>query len=164
MSRRSWTNEELFNAVATSTSVRQVLKKLNLREAGGNYEHVRRYINTLEIDSSHFRGKGWSCGLRGVGVYRIQLKNILIKNSTFQSHKLKKRLFKEGLKEKYCELCKWAEISEDGRQPLELDHINGDRHDNRLTNLRILCPNCHSLQLTHRGRNIKTCRDGGKFN
>ncbi|MDE1988391.1 MAG: HNH endonuclease, partial [Patescibacteria group bacterium] len=38
--------------------------------------------------------------------------------------------------------------------PLELDHINGDRHDNRLENLRILCPNCHSLKPTHRGRNM----------
>lgn len=161
MSRRSWTDKELEIAVFTSTSVRQVLSKLNLREAGGNYEHVRKYIDDLKIDSSHFRGRGWSRGLRGVGVYRIQLKDILIKDSTFQSHKLKNRLFKEGLKEKWCELCEWAEISEDGRQPLELDHINGDRHDNRLANLRILCPNCHSLQMTHRGRNIKTCRGGG---
>ncbi len=161
MSRRSWTNKELKLAVSTSTSVRQVLKKLRLREAGGNYEQVRRYIDELEIDSSHFRGKGWSRGLRGIGVYRIPLKEVLVKNSTFQSHKLKNRLFKEGIKEKWCELCKWAEISADGRQPLELDHINGDRHDNRLANLRILCPNCHSLQVTHRGRNMKTCRGGG---
>lgn len=44
-------------------------------------------------------------------------------------------------------------MSEDGRIPLELDHINGDRHDNRLENLRVLCPNCHSLKPTHRGLN-----------
>ena len=99
MSRRSWTNEELELAVNTSTSVRQVLKKLRLREAGGNYEQVRRYIDELKIDSSHFRGKGWSRGLRGIGVYRIPLKEVLVKNSTFQSHKLKNRLFKEGIKE-----------------------------------------------------------------
>jgi 5-methylcytosine-specific restriction endonuclease McrA len=42
-----------------------------------------------------------------------------------------------------------------GRITVELDHINGDHYDNRIENLRILCPNCHSLQPTHRGRNKK---------
>ncbi|MGB4076287.1 MAG: HNH endonuclease [Minisyncoccia bacterium] len=44
--------------------------------------------------------------------------------------------------------------------PVELDHVNGDRHDNRIENLRILCPNCHSLKPTHRGRNKTNCRGG----
>ena len=86
---------------------------------------------------------------------KTDLNKILIQNSTFQSYKLKNRLFREGLKENKCEICGWAEKSEDGRIPLELDHVNGDHSDNRLENLRILCPNCHSLQKTHRGKNIK---------
>ena len=161
MSRRSWTKEQLEDAVQKSTSIRQVLGKLNLREAGGNYEQVKKYIAEFSLDTGHFKGKGWARGLIGIGSPRLSLKEILVRNSTFQSHKLKKRLFKSGLKEKACEKCGWAEFSSDGRQPLELDHINGERHDNRLENLRILCPNCHSLQPTHRGRNIKTCRGGG---
>ncbi len=161
MTRRSWSEKDLETAVNASTSVRQVLRKLNLREAGGNYVQIRKYLDELNIDSSHFRGRGWARGLKGIGSPRIPLKEILVKNSSFQSHKLKNRLFKENIKFRACEMCKWAEISEDGRQPLELDHINGDRHDNRLPNLRILCPNCHSLQSTHRGRNIGRCRGGG---
>lgn len=84
---------------------------------------------------------------------RPMLSSLLTENSSVQSYKLKKRLFEEGVKEAECELCGWAEVSSDGRVPVELDHINGVHSDNRLENLRILCPNCHSLQPTHRGKN-----------
>ena len=97
----------------------------------------------------------WNKGLRGIGTYRRPLETILVDNSDFQSFKLKKRLFSANLKPKMCEECGWARMSPGGYLPLELDHINGNRHDNRLENLRILCPNCHSLKSTHRGRNRK---------
>lgn len=155
MRKRSWTIEQLQEAVKTSTSYRQVLRKLRLREAGGNYEQLKKYVKELKLNIKHFTGIGWSKGLTGIGKIRIATKDILVKESYFQSYKLKKRLFIDGLKLPNCELCGWAEKAVDGRIPLELDHINGDRHDNRLENLRILCPNCHSLQPTHRGKNIK---------
>ena len=90
-----------------------------------------------------------------LGKPRLELKNILVKNSNFQSYKLKKRLFAAKIKLKHCEECGWNKEAIDGRLPLELDHINGDSRDNRIENLRVLCPNCHSLKATHRGRNIK---------
>ncbi len=155
MRKRSWTTDQLKNAVKTSFSYRQVLIKLELREAGGNYEQIKKYIKECKLDIKHFKGRTWNKGLKGIGKPRIPLEKILIKNSYFQSFKLKKRLFAIGLKSQYCEQCGWAKYTEDGYLPLELDHINGDRHDNRLENLRILCPNCHSLQPTHRGRNMK---------
>ncbi|MBA3462410.1 MAG: HNH endonuclease [Deltaproteobacteria bacterium] len=74
------------------------------------------------------------------------------------THQLKLRLFREGLKQPCCELCGWCERAPDGRIPVELDHKNGDRNDNRLENLRVLCPNCHALQPTHRGLNRKSVR------
>lgn len=153
--KKSWTEKQLREAVSCSTSVRQVLSKLGLREAGGNYDQINKYIEYYQLDNSHFKGQGWSKGMVGIGKPRLTLKQILIKNSYFQSYKLKKRLFKAGLKQKRCEICMWSEESLDGRIPLELDHINGDSKDNRIENLRILCPNCHSLQPTHRGRNKK---------
>ena len=104
---------------------------------------------------AYFTGKLWSKGLKLPFKPLIELKNILVRNSSYQSFKLKKRLFSVKLKEPWCERCGWAEMSIDGRVPLELEHINGNRHDNRLENLRILCPNCHSLQTTHRGKNTK---------
>jgi len=139
--------------VAASTSYRQVLSKLNLQEAGGNYEQVKKYILELGIKTGHFKGRAWNKGLKIKGVARIPLEKILVKNSSFQSFKLKKRLFAAKLKPMHCEECGWKKVTTDGYLPLELDHINGDRRDNRLENLRILCPNCHSLKPTHRGRN-----------
>lgn len=156
MRKRSWNEIELRSAVKSSTSVRQVLKKLNLRAAGGNYWQINKYLKELNLKIEHFKGKGWSKGLHGIGKPRLSLKQILIKDSYFQSFKLKKRLFEARLKTPKCEDCGWAEKTNDGRIPLELDHINGDSKDNRLKNLRVLCPNCHSLKPTHRGRNKKS--------
>lgn len=153
--RRSWSEWQLRNAAKKAKSVRQVIALLGLRPAGGNYTQVNKYIREYGIDTSHFKGQGWNKGMKGIGKPRIALKDILVKESDFQSYKLKKRLIKEGLKEQACELCGWATIASDGRIPLELDHINGNARDNRLGNLRILCPNCHSLQPTHRGKNKK---------
>lgn len=153
--KKSWTEENLINAVENSRSIRQVIKKLGLKPAGGNYSQISKYLHFYKISISHFKGKGWSKGNKMPFKPKTDLNKILIQNSTFQSYKLKNRLFREGLKENKCEICGWAKKSEDGRIPLELDHINGNHSDNRLENLRILCPNCHSLQLTHRGRNLK---------
>jgi len=153
MRKRSWTIEQLREAVKNSTSFRQVLNKIGLREAGGNYFQLQKYVKDFKLDISHFKGRGWCKGLRFGFRPRIALEQILIQNSYFQSYKLKNRLIRERLKPAYCEECGWAKKSDDGRLPLEIDHINGDVHDNRLENLRILCPNCHSLQPHYRGRN-----------
>lgn len=155
MRKRSWTIVQLIKAVKYSASYRSVLNKLNLKEAGGNYAQIKKYIRENKLNIKHFKGKGWNKGLIGIGKPRIPLDKILKKNSYFQSYKLKKRLFSTGLKAKKCEECGWKKQTADGRIPLELDHINGISTDNRLKNLRILCPNCHSLKPTHRGRNIK---------
>jgi hypothetical protein len=154
MSNRSWSDEQLKSAIQTSKSVRSVLLKLGLVPAGGNYEQIKKHMSLLDIDSSHFTGKAWNQGsdFRTVVAAR-PIEEILSINSNYQSYKLKKRLIKTGLKKAQCEMCGWNKRSIDGRIPIELDHINGIKSDNRLSNLRILCPNCHSLQLTHRGLN-----------
>ena len=153
--RKKWSENELREAVKKSTSIRQVLGKIGLKEAGGNYAQVKKFLEIYKVDTKHFTGRGWSRGMKGIGKFQIPMNEILVKNSNYQSFKLKKRLFRDKLKTPKCEECGWARISEDGRLPLELDHINGNGRDNRIENLRVLCPNCHSLKLTHRGRNKK---------
>jgi hypothetical protein len=152
MTRRRWTDDQLRAAVANARGMRSAIAALGLIPAGGNYVQVERKIRELEIDTSHFRGHGWS---RGLSLPPRPLDSVLVAGRWTQSQRLKKRLIRAGLKTAACEMCGWAQRSADGRLPIELDHINGDKFDNRLENLRILCPNCHSLQPTHRGSNQK---------
>ena len=150
--KRSWTISDLEKAVTTSTSLRQVLSLLKLSPAGGNYVQIKKYIKEYSLGTGHFKGQAWNRGLVGVGKPRINLKLILRKNSHFQSFKLKKRLIAGGFKPAKCEECGWAKTTKEGFLPLELHHVNGDPRDNRLINLVVLCPNCHSLKPNHRGR------------
>lgn len=90
---------------------------------------------------------------RGSGRRRRPIEDYLVRGSRVPSAKLRVRLIREGLKTHRCELCERTHWR--GQPiPLELDHIDGDRFNNELENLRLLCPNCHALTPTYRGRNI----------
>lgn len=153
--KRSWTDEKLVAAVAGNKSYRAVLIVLHLIPVGGNYVQVQRRTKELNLVTGHFTGRGWNVGRQFVPNPPTPLVNLLVKDGTMQSFQLKGRLYAAGLKEPKCELCGWAQISPDGRIPVELDHVNGDHSENRLENLWVLCPNCHSLQATDRGKNKK---------
>ena len=139
--KRSWTDQQLIEAVAESKSIRMVLIRLGLVPAGGNYVQVNAAIKHLSLDISHFTGQGWNVGLKFIPREGAPLEQLLILNGTMQSSSLKKRLFKAGIKKPACELCGWCQVSDDGRIPVELDHINGDRHDKRIENLGKLYQN-----------------------
>jgi hypothetical protein len=151
--KRSWTDDQLAKAVEISYSYRAVLMKLGLIPAGGNYVQIQARIRDLQLITTHFTGPRWNVGKTYHTNVRPSLESLLTETSAVQSYKLKKRLYEVGLKEPKCELCGWETVALDGRIPVELDHINGNHSDNRLENLRVLCPNCHSLQPTHRGKN-----------
>ena len=159
--RRTWTIEQLEAAVRGSTNYRSVLARLNLQPAGGNYSQLKKYIREYGLTTDHFTGQAWSRGRTLVRPPRRALADILTIDSDCGSHWLKQRLFAADVKQRRCEECGWARMAADGRVPVELDHINGDRRDNRLENLRVLCPNCHSLKPTHRGCNRRQ-RPGGE--
>ena len=154
MNKRKWTDEQFILAVKSSFSYAEVLRKLNLKVAGSNYDTVKRKIKKLNLDISHMTGKIWNKGKNFKFKPRIELKDALVVNSPYiSSNKLKYRLLKEGLKQHICENCHksmWCK----NKIPLELHHINGDKHDNRIENLQLLCPNCHAITDNYRGRNI----------
>lgn len=144
--RSSWTDDELRNAVAASTTLADVQRRLGYVPTGGIHRWIKGHIARLEIDTSHFVGQSWMAGRKKPQErMREELTKVLIKGSAYRSTGyLRKRLINAGLKPACCEECGLTEWR--GRPlPLELDHINGDNTDNRLENLRILCPNCHSI-------------------
>ena len=158
MARHKYTIDELERAVKGSSSMRQVLIMLGLKLAGGNYSTVSKHLRDLKIDTSHFIGKGWRKGSNIPVVQPFKLKDILVENSSYQSYKLKNRLIAEGLKLVCCEVCGLTEWL-GNKIPTELHHSNGNKSDNRIENLQILCPNCHSFTENYRGKSLRKCRD-----
>ena len=148
----SYTIEEFKTAVENSRSIRQALIKLDLEPKGGNYRVFKRFAKINEIDYSHFTGQASNRGKR-FGPKR-ELKEYLDNKYFISSHKLRKRLLAENIFEHKCSNCNQSEWL-DKPIPLELGHIDGDYSNNNLSNLRLLCPNCHALTPTYRGKNKK---------
>ena len=136
--------DNLTEIVKNSKSVSDVINKLGLRTAGGNFKTIKNYIEIYKIDITHFE----TDELRIVKLKELSKENkidlnlILVENSTYNRTSLKKRLIQEKILEYKCEKClnigKW--IGEN--ITLQLDHKNGIFNDNRIENLRFLCPNC----------------------
>jgi len=117
-----------------------------------NYVNLQRSIKRLALDVSHWTGQGHLRGKRGLPRRKLPLAAILRRGSGYHSNKLRRRLIAEGLLTACCSGC-GLELWLGQPVPLELDHVDGDRQNNELSNLRLVCPNCHALTPTYRGRN-----------
>jgi hypothetical protein len=146
MAQRKWTDEELKNHVNNSSTLVEVIRKLGLKVRAGNYKTVNRYIKKNELDTSHFVGSSHK-GKLLEGSY--SLKDILTKDSKYtSSFHLKNRLIKHKVLENKCTSCGILPEWNGKKLSMVLDHINGYHQDNRLENLRLLCPNCNSQEPT----------------
>jgi hypothetical protein len=143
----AYTESELRGVVAQATSLSQVLRHFGLRTAGGNFRQLRRWLDAWDISTEHF-----TLAREPPTRERTPLAEVLVEHSTYSRGHLKRRLFEEGVKARECELCGQGEEWQGRRMALILDHINGVPDDNRLANLRIVCPNCAATLDTHCGR------------
>ncbi len=162
MKKRGYTDEEIIAAVKASFSVRGVLKILRLSPTGCNYKGMHANFARLGLDTSHFTGQGHLRGKHHGWTPKRPLSEILVVGSDYlgSSH-LKHRLLKEGFLVNQCSRCGLPPVWQGERLTMILDHRNGDNRDNRLENLRLLCPNCNSQQPTFAGKNRGRYRLGG---
>lgn len=148
--RISFTETQVRDAVACSTSFAEVLRRIGLRPAGGNHGTIKKYVARWQIPVDHFGPRGPYP--RG-GVVAQPLEEVLVAGSQYHRGHLKARLYASDLKSPECELCGQGESWRGRRMSMILDHVNGVATDNRLENLRIVCPNCNATLDTHCGRN-----------
>jgi hypothetical protein len=146
-------DSKFIEIVANSISLAQVIRKCGLVPAGGNYRSTKERIKKLKLDTSHFTGQAHNKGKK-LGP-KQPIESYLQNNVKTSSNHLKKRLIQEGYFEHKCYKCNlttWNDLP----IPIELEHIDGNNINNNLSNLTILCPNCHAQTDTYRGKNIKT--------
>lgn len=145
--------EDLRKIVSESATMTQVMRKIGYTaNCGNSYNSAKKYLINNGIDISHFKGKSHGTSKN----VRYGLKDILVENSPYSNMTaLKKRILDANLFVKRCSIC--GLVDWQGKPiVLQLDHINGDNRDNRIENLRLLCPNCHSQTETWCGKNKKT--------
>lgn len=148
------TDDEVRASYHDARSIADLLRRLGLVPRGDNYRVIKARLQELGLDPAKLPGQSWS---RGAALPRIPIEELLVRGRPCSGTNLTRRLIEAGLLPRRCALCDLDEWL--GQLiPLELDHINGEHDDNRLENLRLLCPNCHALTDTYRGRNIKRRR------
>jgi Zn finger protein HypA/HybF involved in hydrogenase expression len=153
------TKEEIQNALDSLNSYTEILEKFNLNPYSGMRNTFMSRIKDEGYDLSKFE-KNSNEYRKSICIGKFSkdnkkdLSSILTENSSYSRVHLKKRLVSENILENKCSECSIYDVWNNKPISLQLDHINGIRNDNRIKNLRLLCPNCHSQTHTFSGRNL----------
>ena len=156
MALQKYTKEWLEELCKDSYSYAEVLRKAGRKPGGGSQATLVKKISEFQIDISHFTGQLWNKGKTKEEDSRIYGKTneeVFVENSTAYRQSIRRRIIASNLIPYKCAFCNNEGIWLGQDLTLELDHINGDPMDNRLENLRFLCPNCHALTPTWRNMN-----------
>lgn len=146
---RNFTRQEIEQFVKDSRSWASLGSKLGYsKEGGSSSSALKSMVQELNLDISHFTGQGWNKNNFNYERFR---KGIVVKSSVAINALVNLR----GHKCEGCDSESWLEH----QIPLEVHHLDGDALNNELSNLKLLCPNCHALTDNYCGKNInKTLR------
>ena len=148
---RPYTKEWLEELCIDSYSYAEVLEKAGRKPGGGNQSTLKDKIALFKVDISHFTGQAHT---KNIGRRARPIEDYLNNTVSITTHKLRLRLFEEKIFEEKCYSCGNATwLSQP--IPLELHHIDGNKENNNLDNLTILCPNCHYFTDTYKTKNWK---------
>jgi hypothetical protein len=148
----AYTKEELTMIIGCCKNITDMLDTLRLNRF--YYRYIKKFIEDNNINVSHFTKDTTRNG------NRKSIESQLVKKSNYlNSTRVKEYLLKNKLIVNECALCKLQPLWNGKQLTLQLDHINGDHYDNRVENLRLICPNCHSQTDTYTGRNVKRHED-----
>ncbi|MFJ4980535.1 HNH endonuclease [Streptomyces coeruleorubidus] len=157
-----WTKEILQAAVSASANTNDVLRHLGLELVGGHHAHISRRIKAYGIDTSHFvpvvRTERMRHNQRRRTAEEILVEDTSTHAGRVPSARLKRAMRELGIEER-CALCGLEAVWLGETLPLEVDHIDGDWRNNRVENVRFLCPNCHSTTDSYRGRGKGRARE-----
>lgn len=147
-----WSIDEFREVVKGAKTIREVLQHFGLPKNQGHYNReFHKTVDEFDIDISHIMVSVKNHEFNT----KIPTEELFVEGIHRNNQSLKKRLIKEGLLKDVCSEC--GQLPQWNGKPLvlQLDHINGDNTDNRIENLRILCPHCHSQTETWGGRNAQ---------
>lgn len=147
---RTYDADALRRAVAESVSIAGVIRLLELPLSGSVYARLQALIKQQGLSTGHFTGRGHH---RGRPAANRKTADEILRRQPEGSRRAKREQLHRALSEKNvayeCAGCGTGPVWRRKRLVLEIDHVNGDPRDNRLENLRYLCPSCHSQTATH---------------
>ncbi|SDK14856.1 HNH endonuclease [Nonomuraea maritima] len=148
-----YSREMLAEAAAQSRSVADVLRRLGIKWTGGSHAHISRRLKHFDIDTSHFVGQAHGKGRRPLTLRPYeQVLALRPAGSIREKAPVLRRALREAGVPYACAGCRIGGTWQRKPLTLHVDHINGDWLDNRMENLRFLCPNCHSQTDNYAGR------------
>lgn len=148
------TREELKSIIDNSTSIKEAIETIGLRDVGNNRGTFLKVVDKLDLkgELNSLKERARKYQNKFLKQEETLFEDVFCECSIYPRKKARARIIKDNLLEYRCEICgndgEWLGKS----LSLHLDHINGIANDHRLENLRFLCPNCHNQTSTYAGK------------